>query len=120
MWVKRTEPEIETERKRQRRSRVLSAMVVGFIFLVVVLFTFGWREAGERRGFFVPANELLPRLPFAVGAGLLLGFFYRWQERKRLPMMICPHCEATKYADGTIECSCGGHFEMMEEMKYVA
>ena len=80
---------------------------------------FGGQAIARRGRATVPLDELLLRLPFGVVAGIIWSVvIYKW-ERKRLPMMICPKCEATKYEDGTIQCSCGGHFEMMEVMKYV-
>ena len=120
MWVRRTEAEIAKERQRQRRSRLQGAVIFGTFILLMVLCFFGWRESARRGRFVVPTEEMLSRLPFASVAAILFAFvMYKW-ERKRLPMMICPKCETTKYKDEVTQCSCGGHFEMMEVMKYVA
>ncbi len=52
----------------------------------------------------------------------MVGFIgtLMWYNLERKPMMICPQCEASKYEDGVTQCPCGGHFEMMESMKFVA
>lgn len=114
MWVKRTEAEIAEERKQQRRRRLRAAMLFGaFIF---VTFTF---YSGRRHGrLLVHANEILSHLPFAVMVGFIGTLM--WYNLERKPMMICPQCEASKYEDGVTQCPCGGHFEMMESMKFVA
>jgi len=119
MWIKRTEAELAEEQRRQRRSRLRAALLFGAFVLLLVTFFFGGREALRRGRFTVPVGELLSRFPFAIAAGAISSFvFYKW-ERKR-PTMICPKCERSKYDDGVIQCSCGGHYEPMEGMKYVA
>lgn len=118
MWVKRTEAEIAEERKRQRRGRLRAAMLFGAFVLVMVTCSYGGHSYPHH--LFVPANELTSRLPFAAMSGIICAFaFYKWGGRKR-PMMICPQCETTKYEDGVNQCPCGGHFELMESMKFVA
>jgi len=32
--------------------------------------------------------------------------------------LICPNCGKTKFKDTILQCSCGGHFENAEEMKW--
>lgn len=119
MWVKRTELEIAEERRRQRRSRLRVAALVGVFITLMIALTFGWREIEGRHRFTVPTDEILSRLPVSMifGAVVALAFYKLVRER---PTMICPRCEATKHDDGISKCSCGGHFEMMEGMKYVA
>jgi len=119
MWVKRTEPEIAEERQRQRRRHFRQAVTFGAFVFVMLTCLFGWREAGRRGRVVVPVAEYSSRILFAVAGGVVAGLaFFKWNRQRR--MMICPNCEATKYQDAVTECSCGGHFEMMEVMKYVA
>jgi hypothetical protein len=119
MWVKRTEAELAAERRRQRRSRVRAAVLIGAFFLLMVTCLFGWGESARRLRVFVPVGELLSRLPFGVVAGIIVSFvFYKWGSKEQ-PTMVCPKCEATKYDDGVIDCSCGGRYELMEAMKHV-
>jgi len=119
MWVKRTESEIAEERQRQRRRHSRNALLAGALLMVMVTCTFGWAQGGHGGRFLVPPAKYSSRLPTAVVAGIVAALaFYKW-ERDR-PMMICPKCEVTKYQDDVRECSCGGHFEIMENMKYEA
>ena len=119
MWIKRSEAELVEERRRERRSRLRWALLFGAFVLLLVTFFFGGPEAFRRGRFTVPVAEILSRFPFAIAAGAISSFVSYKCERKR-PMMICPKCEATKYDDGATQCSCGGHFETMDSMKYVA
>jgi hypothetical protein len=119
MWVKRTEFEIAEERRRQRRSRLRAAALFGVFVTLMTALTFGSREIEGRHRFTVPTSEILSRLPFSTVFGAVAAFaIYKFQRQR--PTMICPECEATKHDDGISQCSCGGHFEMMESMKYVA
>jgi hypothetical protein len=119
MWVKRTESEITEERRQQRQNRLRSAVVFGVLVTIFTTCFFGREEAGRRGGrFTVPAYELPQRLHFSIPCGVLVAFLFPMFGRKR-PVMICPKCEVTKYDDSVAGCSCGGHFEKIEEMKYV-
>ena len=119
MWVKRTEFEIEEQRRRQRRSRLRVAALFGVFVTLLTALTFGGREIDDRHRFTVPTREILSRLPLSIAFGAVAAFAMYKFQRERLTM-ICPRCEATKHDDGISQCSCGGHFEMMESMKYVA
>lgn len=118
MWVKRTESEVAEERRQQRQSRLRAAALFGAFVTVVTTFFYGWAEAGRRGRITVPTGELLLRLRVSVVVGAVATWVFYKFERKR-PIMICPKCEATKYDDNLAGCSCGGHFEKIEEMKYV-
>jgi hypothetical protein len=119
MWVKRTDAEVEEERKRERRSRRLGAVLGGIFVLLVVSVFFSRGEAAERGRVAVPVSELLSRLPFAIVAAVICAFLVYKSDDPR-PRVVCPKCEATKYDDGVRDCACGGRFENMETMKYVA
>jgi hypothetical protein len=116
MWVKRTMPEIADERERLRRGRVRSAIFFSALMLVVVMGICGPRGAH----YFVSSmREFLIRFPVALLPAGIFGIGTYYFSRKR-SVMICPNCEATKYDDGAITCSCGRRFEKIEEMKYVS
>jgi|SRR5678815_689440 hypothetical protein len=119
MWVKRTKAEVAVERRRERRGDLWAAAAFGAFILLMVMCLFGWQEAARRGRVTVPLDELLSRLPLGVVAGIILSVVFYKRERKP-PKMICPRCEATKYDDGVGQCPCGGRFEKMEAMKYVA
>lgn len=117
MWIKRTEAEVAEERRRQCRNRAAWSLLPGaFVFLGVLFLRL---ERVRRGAATVPDSELLSRVPIAVVAGGIYAIIcYRWKQKP--PIMICPHCEAATHDDGVQTCSCGGRFEMIETMKYVA
>ena len=119
MWGKRTETELLEERRRQRQARLRDAGLFGVFVTILSTFFVGWKEAGNRGAFAVPKDELLSRFHLSIVFGAVAALLFFKFERRR-PIMICPKCEATKYDDNLFGCSCGGHFEKMEEMKYVA
>ncbi|MGA2556189.1 MAG: hypothetical protein ABSG04_07935 [Verrucomicrobiota bacterium] len=119
MWVKRTESELAEERRRRRRSRLRGSALCGLLVTTAGAFFYSWGEAGNRERSPVPLNELPTRLPGCLVFGVLAAALIYKFERKR-PVMICPNCEATKYDDNLFQCSCGGRFEKLEEMKHVA
>ena len=118
MWIKRTPAEIAEEQRRRRRTRLRGAAFFGAFAAIVVTFLFSGREASRRGLYTIPASEIFARVPGAMLFGLICSLvWFKWQRKR--PMMICPKCETTKYEDDTFECSCGGRFENMDEMKYV-
>lgn len=67
---------------------------------------------------FVPAREILPRLPGTIALGAVFGLLsYIFNQRKK-PTVVCPKCGTVKYADDSPQCSCGGHFENIDDMKW--
>ena len=118
MWVKRTEPEIRKEARRQQRKRLLGEVCLGLVFMLVVTFCRGWREAGDHNGFLVPLSEVPARLPFGIFAGVILALTARLVSRGR-SIVVCPKCQATKTKDNDQECSCGGKFEDLNTLKWI-
>jgi len=117
MWVKRSPEEMEVVKRKKHSSRIRTAALCGLFVLALTSFCFGGFEAARRGRFIVPLDEILHRLPASLICALLAVFFYYKFERRK-PTVVCPQCEATKFADGVFECSCGGRFEDMEEMKW--
>jgi ribosomal protein L37E len=117
MWVKRTPEEIATTKDERNRSRIRGSIFFGvFMFLsTLIINSSRWRSAPRLS--FTSTDEMARRLPacilFAVFFGLLWFFLY-----KKKATVICPKCGKTKYEDDSQQCSCGGHFENIEEMKW--
>ena len=119
MWIKRTEIEMTEEQQRRRRSHVRGAVIFGLFVATFTTVSFGWREAGDRHRLVVPTKEILHRLPGSIVFGAIAAvLIYKITGKRRI--MICPKCETSKHDDGVLNCSCGGHFENIEEMKHVA
>jgi hypothetical protein len=118
MWVKRTPEEMADVAIREKRRRVRVAFAVGLFVLLVATFTHG---KGKRRsqGLLVSRQEVPGRLVFSVPFCIVLGAVAYWiNPGRRKPMVVCPKCEATKYADSVSVCDCGGVFEDMDTMKW--
>ncbi|MFN7141155.1 MAG: hypothetical protein ACK4UN_17640 [Limisphaerales bacterium] len=119
MWIKLTEQELLEKQRRTRRAHFRAAAIVGVSAAVLVMFAFGWREAGEHGRLIVPMHQISSRIPLAILAGSVSAFIVFRHSRKRR-MVICPRCESTQWAGGSEHCSCGTRFEDLESMKYVA
>lgn len=119
MWVKRTDVEIAEERERRYRSKVRAAITVGLLVLVSGTCFFPSSIYLMEGRLLVPTSEYPSRLPFFLGLAIIIGVLWYYGTHTR-PLMICPQCEITKYEDGVTNCACGGRFEKMETMKYVA
>ena len=118
MWLKRTPEKVADVKRKQRLERIRISVVVGLLMTLMISLLFGWGEAYYRGRIFVPLDEIVNRLPFSLLVGLIAGVVcFLPGPRKRT--VVCPKCDTTKYVDGSLDCSCGGHFEDMDEMKWV-
>jgi cytosine/uracil/thiamine/allantoin permease len=99
--------------------RVRAAVLAGVFALLVSVLVSRHERGYPQKTVLTPPRQWLQRLPYGFVFGVFVGFFVYKVIPPRRPMMICPKCEATKYEDGVGECSCGGRYEKMEEMKHV-
>jgi ribosomal protein L37E len=119
MWVKRTEQEILEAKAKAGRHRIPSAVVVGFIFGLVVTFFRGGDWMFHNTSPFVSVEEFPGRLPFSIFAGISAGLACYFLANKRQTTVVCPECGKTKFQDSQPDCDCGGHFENIKTMKWV-
>jgi hypothetical protein len=124
MWVKRTQKEFEDYKARaiarDKRVRIITAICIGLVACLGSAFFHerGWasRYPSNR----VPVNDVPNRLPFALIAGMVVGSIcYLTTKERRQQTVICSRCKKTKTADVQTECSCGGHFEDIDTMRWV-
>ncbi len=119
MWEKRQPEEVLEVRRYRKRHRVKGAIVFGALITLGTSLSFGWREAGDRGRFLVPAQEILTRLPMTIAFGTLAGLLSYIVDKRKKPTVVCSKCGTVKHAGDSARCSCGGHFENIEEMKWV-
>jgi len=120
MWVKRTAEKMEAVVRVKRSQRVRYAIVAGLITAVPYEFFFGGAQADKWHTYVVPGDQLLSRLPLAIIVGACFGLItFKVLLRSKREYWVCTKCEATKYADGVVECSCGGRFENLDEVKFI-
>lgn len=129
MWVKLTPAEIaEAGRKRQRERIRLPIFIGCSLCGISLLCSSGLFAKIQERHIYLPrgnanAGPLLEQmgpLPRAVVFGSIGALiFYFLLSRPGKSTMICIKCGETKYADGSVTCKCGGHFEDMRSLKWL-
>jgi hypothetical protein len=118
MWVKSTEAETIKAKADAKRARLRRSIIAGLLCWLLGAFVHGksWRiRYGSP---FVSLDEIPLRLVISLPFGVFLGcLVYRFQSKRRI--MICPSCEFTKNDDSIMTCTCGGHFEYLDTMKWI-
>lgn len=118
MWIRRSPEEIVQARAYYQRARMREAGIVWLLSCLIVLVLRGGFEVAHGGGFLVPLDELANRLPRAIllsFAGAVLFFFYRSNRT----VFICPKCDEVRSTTDSQDCPCGGHFEKLEEIKWI-
>ena len=118
-WKRRSPEEIAAVRRTRRRDRIKGAMILGVLVTLGTSLLFGWREAGERGRLLVPAQEILTRLPLPLVFGIVAALLSYISASHKKPTVVCPKCGTVEYSSAPAQCSCGGHFENIEEMEWV-
>ena len=120
MWVKRTEKEILAAQTKAKRRRLHGSILAGAVFCAVLTFLPGrGRRQSGYTSLFLPMREIHDYLPVTLSIGIIGGWlFYHFLSKSR-KSVICTRCEKTKFEDSETKCSCGGHFEDLETMKWV-
>jgi hypothetical protein len=119
MWVKRTEAEVAKAKTDANRIRLRWAVVAGAFSWLNCTFLHGKGWRSRYTSVFVSLEEVPMRMLEFLPVGVFLGWLvYRFRTKPR-QVMVCPNCEATKDEDSVLACSCGGHFEYLETMKWI-
>jgi hypothetical protein len=85
--------------------------------LVTALCTFAYGGRVHSPGF-VPLDQIASRVPSSIVLGAIVGIMTYWFALRDDRKLICPKCGKIKFKDSILQCSCGGHFENTEEMKW--
>jgi hypothetical protein len=117
MWQKRTKEELAEAQKRNRRSRIISVFVITLPTTAVMAAVIDPKglhpHLAGLTGFGL--RFIVIFVPMLISVSIVLSF----KNRNRLPTMICPRCETSKYFDGVTACSCGATFQKLDEMKWI-
>ena len=109
MWVKRTEQEIAKIKARSKgqifRLQIGIAVLMAYVLYKVTVYM------GQ------PSDRTL--FDGLIGVLCICIFLAGIRYRRSQPIMICPKCEKTKPEDSQAICACGGHFELIDTMKWV-
>ena len=126
MWVKLTPTEMIAASQKRYRSRIKGSLFIGVSICGLSLLSSSslfakTREEHPHPPHFDGGGPLFPQigqLPSTVLFGFIGAFaFYFFASRPGKPTMICMKCGTAKYADGSLQCKCGGHFEDMNNLK---
>jgi hypothetical protein len=117
MWIKRKTCELTQAKRDRKREKIKSAIIFAIIVSVPLIFVFGTKGALDQGSFLVPLAKIPFRFPFIIMFGVFLGLIRYFLPGK--PVVVCPKCGVTKYLDNFQQCACGGHFENIEEMKWI-
>ena len=118
MWVKRTQEEITTAKKRRRRGRIQQAMFLGVGFGLLTTFIRGGGRSGRPLSI-VPLEDVPRQLPFSLFLGFVGGLIFYCFPGDSGKNVVCPKCGKVESKHSQPQCSCGGHFEDGETMKWV-
>jgi len=119
VWIKKTAAEIADGQQKKRRQRVQSAMLFAILTTVPMIFIFGFWQAAESGRMLVPLRAIPGRVLTVLPVGIILGILYYALLSRKIPVMICPKCGASKNRDSVATCECGGMFENLDTMKWV-
>ncbi|OGX11533.1 MAG: hypothetical protein A2351_01265 [Omnitrophica bacterium RIFOXYB12_FULL_50_7] len=119
MWIRKTESEINGEKKRG----FWKCFLVYFVFMFcVAVFTekTGWRKLSMMLPEVRSWEEVWRKSPFLLSFSFLLAFpMALWQVYVAGPATIlCPKCGSAKVNDRKLDCKCGGRYENQDNFKY--
>jgi hypothetical protein len=117
MWVKRTQEEITASKKRRRRGRIKEAIFFGAV-IVLATFVCGGGRTGRPLSI-VPLEDVPRQLPVSLFVGFIVGCIFYCFPGDGGKNVVCPKCGKVEGKDSQTQCSCGGHFEDGETMKWV-
>jgi hypothetical protein len=120
MWVKRTPEEIVKVKKQRRSMRVRQGLMIGVIAALSTLFMYSNVRSyqGPADQIYVPPDQVPLRIPGAIIMGIIAAIIIDWFTFRVKLELVCPRCGHVKNRDDILKCSCGGHFEKREEMKW--
>ena len=117
MWIERTPEELkEVESKRLQKRIGIAALVALGVTVGPLIYMKESPGGPTRRP--MEFDDWLKILPFTLFLGVIAGWFFLMFYRGK-QMVVCPKCDTTKSADSIWDCSCGGTFRYIDEMKWI-
>lgn len=127
MWIPKSNEEIKNENiKKEKSARKTGIFSSIFFFLLLIV---DFKYIGTKRGLgdnslFGPTmtwTEILDYLPLHFFLCLLIGLSFYFYNRKfrQVSSLLCDSCGKIKRFDKIKDCDCGGHFVMLDDMKWI-
>ena len=101
---------------------MIVALVTGVVATLITIFVVGKTDTKYMPGSgpsLASKDEIPSRILGSLVVGAIAGIFIYFYKSKKAPRVVCPKCGVTKDLDASPRCECGGHFENLEEMKWV-
>lgn len=116
MWIKRTPEEILKKKNQRQAAKIREAALYGIVITIISVFLYGGRNPVHNG--FVPLDEVASRLPISIIFGVAVALVFYFFSSRSKQTVVCPKCSAIKTKDSSSQCSCGGLFEDIQEMKW--
>ena len=124
MWIKKSDQEIEKD-KRKGAIDVPISIFIGVFILNIVDNKLGIRRYSDvRPKSWLEIYSLIPHF-FLLSFSIALAVFILQKlfkidfSKKPIDTYICDKCNKVKRNDNIFECDCGGKYYQIEKMKWV-
>lgn len=127
MWIPKSNEEIKNENikkeKSARKTGIYSALFFFFFLLIIYKFVGTKRGLGDNT-LIVPTmtwSEIMNYMPFHFFLCIFIGLSFYLYNRKfrQVSSLLCDSCGEIKRFDKIKDCDCGGHFVMLDDMKWI-
>jgi hypothetical protein len=127
MWTRKTDEELKTENAKREKSARKTGFLTALLSFPLVILDFKYIGTKSKMGgntLIGPTmtwNEILKELPILLFLCVLFGLIMYLFSRKfrQVSSLICNSCGKTKRFDKIRDCSCGGHFVLLDDMKWI-
>lgn len=116
MWVRKSPQEVSESKWRCHWRRVTDALGYGLLAGIARLFISGGRLHGIELHFSI--GDIRSDAFSAVILGAFTAIVLYLFELLKHKRVVCPRCGKTEDKGNSGLCSCGGHFENLDDMKW--
>jgi len=128
MWIRKSDEAIKQEAYRKEINARKYGMYTVFIICIIdILFSkfIGTKSQMGSNTLLGPTmswDEIRKSLPSTLMLGIFIGFvFYQYDRKFRhVSSLLCDSCgKIIRYSKQHNECPCGGHFVLLDQMKWI-
>jgi ABC-type proline/glycine betaine transport system permease subunit len=127
MWIPKTDEELRELAKAREKNAIMSGLSMALIFILIEIVDakyIGVKIEKSPIPLTQPIytwSQIFKSLPRLSLFGLVIWAFGYLGFRKYRPItsLICDSCSTIKRYDKIKDCDCGGHFVILDEMKWI-